>query len=883
MRPGHWRYTIPLRLRSLFRRRRADQELDEELRDHVERKTEKYVAKGMVREEARRMAMVEMGGVEKRKEECRETRRVNWIQDLLQDLRYGLRMLRKSPDFAAVAVLTLALGIGANTAIFSVVDSVLMRPLPYPDADRLIWLAEVNPSVGNGEIPVPPPTFLDWQREQHTFSGLSAVSEDALTLTGHGAPIRLQAADVSADFFSVMRTFPVLGRDFLPGDDRTGAPPVAILSDRLWHERFGADPHVIARTINLDDKGFTIVGVAPPTFGFPRKVGWEPSLWTPVISRLDADALSERNYHSLRVVGRLKPGVNLAAASADINAIEERIAQDKANYYQGFRATLVPLKQHIVGDVNLALWILLGAAGFVLLIACANVSNLVLARSAVRRREIGIRRALGATGARLARQLLTESLLMAFAGGASGILLAYEGLRALLAIIPQTLPRIAEIQLNGQVLVFAIFLSALSGAVFGIVPAWKAAKFDPANALKGDNAPLPDRPHRNRLAGRMLVIAEIAVTLVLLAGASLMLKSLLRLVSVNPGFSPHNVIAFEFSLDPYRYPQKASQVGFFNDLLQRVQALPGVQSAALGKDLPMLQSMSSIVSVNGHSWSSVQAQQATLGPGYFQTMSIPLIQGRLFDAADSPDSQPVAIVNEAFVHLFLPREDPLGQRVETQWMPIMNRLVVGVVGDVHQSGLATSSPPEVYIPFSQAPNSDMTLVVRTEKAPKTVIPAVKGIVATLDKDQAIDKVTTMESLLAQSVAQPRFYSLLLGIFANLALLLAAIGTYGVISYSVAQRTHEIGVRMALGAQPRDIIRVVLVEGAFLAGVGVAAGIGGALALTRFLRSLLFEVRPTDPATFIAVAGLLTVVAFGACYIPARRAMRVDPMVALRYE
>jgi putative ABC transport system permease protein len=881
-----WFWKIPLPLRSLFQRSQADRELDDEVKFHLERQVAANIASGMNPVEARRRALIEFGGVEELKEECRDTRHVRWLQDFAQDLRFGLRMLGKSPGFTAVAVLTLALGIGANTAIFSVVDSVLVRPLPYPHADQLVWLAELNPKLVDGEIYASPPTFLDWQRQQHTFSALSAISKDALTLTGSGEPIRLQAADVSAGFFSVMGIRPELGRDFLPSDDRIGAPPVVILTNQLWRDRFGADPRIIGRTINLDDKGFTVVGVAPRAFDFPSELGVRVSLWTPVIPRLGADALSERGAHFLPVIGRLKPGVSLAAASGDINAIETRIAQDSANYYQGFSVRLLPLKQRIVGDVSLALWILLGAVGFVLLIACANVSNLILANSAVRHREIGIRRALGATGPRLARQFFTESLLLAFAGGIVGILIAYGGLHGLLVIAPQKLPRFTEIQLNGQVLTFATLLSATVGAIFGVAPAWKAARFDPASALKGDNLPIPSKLLRNRgrFAAWMLVVAEIAVTLVLLAGASLMLKSFLRLISVNPGFSPHNVIAFEFSLDASRYPQKASQVAFFNDLLRRVRALPGVQSAALGKDLPMLQSMSSTVSLNGgESWSSFQVQQAIVGPEYFQTLGIPLIKGRLFDVEDGRNSRPVAMVNEAFVRRFFARVNPLDQRVETHFMSMANRLIVGVVGDVHQSGPASPPPPEVYIPFNQAPNATMTLLVRTETAPESVIPAVKGIVAALDKDQAIDKVTTMESLLAQSVAQPRFYSLLFGIFASLALVLAAIGTYGVISYSVAQRTHEIGVRMALGAQPRDMIRMVLGEGAFLAGVGVAAGLGGGLALTRFLRSLLFEIKPTDPLTFASAAILLAIVALLACYIPARRAMKVDPMVALRYE
>ena len=891
MRPEHWFYTIPLKLRSLFRRHDADTDLDAELRDHIAQKTEAYISSGMTPQEAHRQALIDLRGLEQTKENCRDTRRINWPHDLVQDLRFGLRMLRKSPGFTAVAVLTLALGIGANTAIFSIVDSVLVQPLPFPNAPRLVWLAELQKKWGPREIWVPPPTFSDWQKNQHSFVALSAISSNALTLTGTGEPAKLYTASVSASFFSVLGIHPSVGRDFLPSDDRAGAPRVVIVSDRLWRDRFNANSGVVGQIITLDDKPFTIVGVAPASLNSPEFTGLpQTDLWTPLVPQILADdpgALTERGAHYLDVIGCLKPGISLLSASADINAIEARIAQDPANGYAGFQVTLVPLKLHITGDISLALWILLGAVGFVLLVACANVASLLLARAAARRREIGIRAALGASSGRLLRQLLMESLLLSFTGGALGILLAFSSLHSLLAFAPHAIPRLAEIHLNAQVLAFAVLATALVGVLFGIVPAWSVVKLPPSMALTAGGLLLPSKPSRrvSPITGKFLVVGEVAVTMILLIGAGLMVKSFLRLINVNPGFQPHGLVSFQVGLDALRYPQAAQQTVFFDQLLQRVRALPGVQSADLGNNLPFLQNMTSVASVNGHPWSGVHTQQANVGPEFFQTMGIPLINGREFGDEDGPNSEPVAIVNQAFVRQFLPQVDPLGQHVETHFMPLRNRLIVGVVGDVHHSGLANAPMPEVFIPLLQVPrpNASLVVIVRVSNASRALIPSVRTIVSSLDKNQSIGRIVTMETLLEQSVAAPRFYSFLLAAFAFLATLLAVIGTHGVIAYSVSRRTHELGIRMALGAQPRDIVTMVLGEGLLPALIGIIIGVGGALALTRFLRSLLFEIKPTDPLTFIGVAILLMLVALAACYIPARRAMRVDPMVALRYE
>jgi putative ABC transport system permease protein len=874
--------------RSLFRRNEIDHDLDDEVRSHLVLLADEKIAEGMKPEEALRAARIELGGIEQVKEKVREVRASAWLDTLWQDIRFGVRMLQKNPGFMAVAVLTLALGIGANTAIFSMVDSILLRPLPYPNANRLVWLAEFRKDWGSDEIAVPPPTFNDWQRDQHSFTSFSAVESDALTLTGSGEATKLHAGAVSASFFSVVGIHPALGRDFLPSDDRVDAPRVVILSYRLWRERFDADPNLIGRQVTLDDKPFMIVGVAPRGFDFPTSP--EPDqvqVWTPAVPQIVADdpsAFTERGAHYLDVIGCLKPGVSLRSASADINSIEARIAQNTANDYSGFRAILVPLKQHIISDLGPALWMLLGAVGFILLIACANVANLLLSRGIGRHCEIAIRTAVGASAGRLVRQLLTESVLLSLFGGTLGILLAYSGLHWFLSFVPQGFPRVADVHVNAQVLASALSATFVVGIFCGVLPAWRALRVQPLAALaSGGVLASPESPRRTSpITGRSLVIAEVAITMVLLCGAGLMLRSFFRLAKVDPGFCPRDVIAFQLGLDAVRYPRPAQQTAFFDQLLSRVSALPGVLSAGLGNNLPMLESMTSDTYVNGH-WTRVFAQQESVGPDYFRTLCIPLLKGRALDTSDNLQSVPVAIVNETFVRELLAHENPIGQRIETHFAPLVSREIIGVVGDVHHSGLATSPPPEVFVPFAQVPNPDATLVVRTADGTRSVIPAVRTIVASLDKNQPIDRILTMPSLLEQSLSSPRFYSYLLGAFAGLALILAVVGTHGAIAYSVSRRTHEIGVRIALGAQRRDIMRIVVGQGMILELTGIGIGVGGALALTRLLRSLLFEIEPSDPATFIGVAVLLTLVALLACYVPARRAVRVDPMAALRHE
>ena len=875
-----WIYKLPLRLRSLFRKSRVEQELSDELRFHLEKLIEEKVGKGMVPEEARYAALRELGGVEQIKEECRDMRRVNYIENFAQDVRYGLRMLAKNPGFTTVAVLTLALGIGANTAIFSVVNAVLLCPLPYKDSNRLVWLSETDLRERLGDMGVSPPTFLDWRSQAWSFEALSAYSEGDFVVTGRGEPEKITSAAVSGNFFALLGVRPALGRGFLPEEDQVHSRPVVILGDEFWRSRFGSDLGIVGRGITLDGKNYEVVGVAPPRFNYPP--GTE--IWTPLMPTM-ADGLTVRGAHILDVLGRLKKGVALSRATVELNTVQRRIAQEDADY-RNYGVHVVPLQEHIVGDVRLPLLVLLGAVGFVLLIACANVVNLYLARAATRGREMAIRVAVGASGGRVVRQLLTESLIVASAAGALGTLLASWGMDALVAVSPQKLPRAQEISVNSQVLALALVVSVLAGLVVGLAPALQAKKLDPSAGLKGEAFRLIGGPGRNRLRN-LLVVSEIALALVLLVGAGLVINSFARLLRVNLGFRPQHVIAFRLALAASRYPDPAHQVAFFQLLLERVATLPGVRSVGMGENLPISgQGMTSPVIIQGRpapSGERVIVQQSVVDPGYFRTMGIRLEKGRSFREQDNAEAPPVVLVNQAFVRQFFPGEDPIGKRLRTLFGKPVMREVVGVVGDVKHAGPAEGAPLEVYVPYAQEPGPYMTVVVRTDADPAATIAALRSSVLAIDKDQPLDQVATMESLLSESMAQPRFLSFVLGVFAATALALTAVGIYGVMSYSVTQRVHEIGIRLALGAEQGDVLRLVIGQGLVLTVIGMTAGLAGAFALARVLASLLFGVRPTDPVTFVAVSLLLTTVAMFASYIPARRAMKVDPMVALRYE
>ena len=808
------------------------------------------------------------------------------MNTLFKDIRYGIRSLLKHPGFTAMVVITLALGIGANTAIFSVVNAVLLRPLPFKNPNRLMWLRETRADEAIKDMPVSPPTFIDWQEQQKSFDELAGYSEEALILTGQGEPERIQAAAVSLNYLSMLTT-PAQGRFFATEEDRAGGLPVVVLSHRLWRTRFNADSNIVGKAITLDGKSYEVIGVAPRDFTAPSNQSAPNgvALWLPLMPRLK-DVLTVRGAHYLMVVGRLKLNRTTAEAETDLSAIAQRIAQNDSSY-KGYGARVIPLQQQITGDVREALLILFVAVGFLLLIACANVANLLLAQATTRQREVAVRLALGASRGRLVRQLLTESLTLSAAGGALGLLLALWGTQLMVGTSAVNLPRADEISINPRVILFSLLVSIGTGLIFGLAPALQATKADLTTALKESEARITAGLRQHRLRG-LLVIAEVALTCVLLIGAGLMVNSFVHLLRVDPGFNPASVTAFTISLPRSKYAEKNRQVAFFQDLAERISVMPGVRAVGAINNLPTNgQSMTSPVEIEGqpavNSDKSKYVQYAKVQGDYFRAMSIPLLRGRLFSDRDNGQAPPVAIINQALARQYFPGEDPLGKKLKTMFQGRGMREIVGVVGDVHHSGPLKDAPPQVYEPYPDNPTSAASVIVLAELPSPVLVAAVRSAVQTLDKDQPIDRIAPMSQLLADSIAQPRFYTLLLTVFAAIASALAAIGIYGVTAYAVAQRTREIGIRMALGAQLSDVLKLILSNGVKLTIIGVAIGLAGAFLLTRALTSLLSGVSATDPATFIFVSFLLVAVALLASYLPARRATKVDPLVALRYE
>ena len=873
--------TLFRRLRALLKRAELEQEMDDELRHHLEMERAELARAGLSEEEARRQALVGFGGVERTKEQAREARGFPWLEDLAQDVRYAARGLARAPGFAFAVIATLTLAIGANVAMFAVVDAVLLSPLPYRDADRLVWLREVDPTEGGRDQAVSPPTAEDWRRAQRSFAGVAAISDEPVVFLGAGGPEKIEAAAVSADFFQVMGTWPALGRGFLAEDDVQGARRVVVLSDALWRRRFGADPGVVGRLVRLGADAHEVVGVAPRGFEFPRGA----ELWMPLAPALGEGALV-RGAHFLDVVGRLAPGVDAARAEAELVSIQGRIAETDPSY-AGYGARVESLRTHEVGSVRTALLVLLAAVGFVLLIACANVAGLLLARAGSRAREMSIRLAVGAGRRRLVRQLLTESVALAAAGGACGLLLAAWGVGALRALGPDVLPRASELGVSWEAVAFTVLVTLLTGTAFGLVPALRASRLDLAAALRDGAASLAGGLRSTRLRGA-LVVAESALTVVLLVGAGLMLNSLVRLLLVDPGFRPDGVSTFLIALPRERYPDGPRQAAFYSELRERVRTLPGVLSVGLGSNVPVSgQSMMSPLMVEGRAREPGAAQtfvqQTVADEGYFRALGMRLVAGRAFTEADGASAVPAAVVNEELARRVFPGEDPIGKRLRTMFGSPAMREIVGVVADVRHAGPARAAPPQVFVPFAQSPGPYMTLVVRAEGEPRALAAGVRAAVLGVDPEQPVDRVASLESLLAGTMARSRLYALLLGGYALLALALAAVGLYGVIAYSVGQRTHEIGVRVALGATAGTVVRDVLGQGLALCGAGMGMGLLGAVAVARVLRGLLYGVGPGDVATYSAAAAVLLVVSVAACWAPARRAARIDPLIALRHE
>ncbi|HXN74656.1 MAG TPA: ABC transporter permease [Candidatus Acidoferrales bacterium] len=805
---------------------------------------------------------------------------------LLQDLRYGARMLRKSPGFTIVAVLTLALGIGANTAIFSVVNGVLLRPLPFRDPSRLVLIAEKSPFP---VISTSYQNYQDWRDQSHSFESMEATRASSITLTGAGEPERLNVRMATAGLFPMLGINAQLGRTFLPEEDRAGGAPVALLSYGLWQRRFGGSQDIIGKTVNLDLQPYTVVGILPSGFQIlqPADVFLPFMPWAKTLP-------DDRNWHpGIIPLARLKQGISKEQARGEMIGITKRLEQQYPDYNTGTSADVVGLQDQIVQNSRPALLLLLGAVSFVLLIACANVANLLLARAASRGREVAIRTAMGAGRGRVIRQLLTESVLLSLMGGLLGVLIAWVALGLLLKIAAGSVPQGAPIGLDPWVLAFTAIVSLITGLLFGIVPALRTAKLDLREALNEGSRGSTAGPGQHLLRG-VLVAMEIALAMLLLVGSGLLLRSFSRLQEVPPGFQPDHLLVADIPLSPTAYAKPQDRYQFFDRLVERAKALPGVRSAAAASFLPVSGGGSIIhFNITGHPPKSphefVAAGYRTITPNYLETLGVPLLQGRFFDRGDNDKSPAVVIINATMARTFFPNENPLGKRLQLGALPdqeVPTMEIVGVVGDV-RSGLDTDPQAEMYLPYRQAdlllPVFQLSVVMRTAGDPTLQTTALRSALAEIDPNQPLVKVRTMEENMATTVAQPRFRAWLIGILAMLALVLAAVGVYGVMSYTVTQRTSEIGIRVTLGAQPQDVFRLVVGEGLRLAFFGVAVGLIAALALTRLLHSFLFGISAYDPLTFIGVSVLLTLVAIVASYIPARRATRVDPMIALRYE
>jgi putative ABC transport system permease protein len=804
------------------------------------------------------------------------------MRTLFQDIRYGIRVLLRSPGFTAVAVFVTALGIGANTAIFSVVNAVLLRPLPYEHPEQLVRVMLRDTKRGETSHDHAYPNFVDLRAQNNSFEELAAYTDTGASLTGGDAPERVNGVNASANLFKMLGVSAQLGRTFTPEDEQPGGAAV-VISRGLWQRKFGADPQAAGRQITLGGKPRTIIGVLPASFQFPF-VNTQPEYFVPFDPQGSMEKQRGANY--IQVIGRLKEGVSIEQAEADMRAIAGRLEQQYPEENDGQSVGLIPEHEDLVGDMRPTLLVLLGAVGFVLLVACANVANLQLARASGRGREVAIRTALGAARWRVVRQFLTESILLSTAGGALGLLVAAWGISIITAFVPADIPRVKEAGLDPLVLSFTLAVSVLTGIVFGLAPALQATRVDLNEALKEGGRGATEGRSRNRVRG-LLIVTEVALSLVLLVGAGLLIKSFVNLRNTNPGFDPRRVLTASVSLPKVKYSKDEQLAAFYGQAVERASQLPGVEAA--GAILPLPYSDNGIqtnFSVEGQPEPSSGAQPIAGGriitPDYIRAMSIPVLRGRTFDEHDNAESPKVLLVNETLARKYFPGQDPVGQRLHIGLNGIHGE-IVGVVGDVRDRHLEKEADPEYYVPFRQVPTSSMALVMRVRTDPASLAAPLRAVMQGLDKDLPLYEVRTMESRVADSVARQRFSMTLLAAFAGLALALACVGIFSVMSFLVAQRTHEIGIRVALGAQPQDILRMVAGQGMALALTGVGVGLAAAFALTRLMTGLLYEVSATDPSIFVGIALLLALVALLACLMPARRATKVAPMVALRHE
>jgi putative ABC transport system permease protein len=892
------------RWRAMRHRNELERELDDELRFHLERDAALNRESGMNEQEAEYAAMRTFGGIEQSKEECRDARGVRLLEEFWQDLRYSVRMLLKRPGFTALAVLTLALGIGACTAIFSVVEGVLLRSLPYPNAERIVQLREVNTS--GAPIAFAEPNFVDVRARSHTLEAVAQYGGDLTTVTGGSEPVRARTIVVSGDFFQVLGTAPAVGRTFLPEESRAGGPPVAVVSYGFWQKLLGGNLNLSSTTLRLMDQTVTVVGVMPASFSFPR----DAEIWIP---RELFPAEVSRSGHNWSVVARLRPTATIEQATAEVSDIGKQLKReyDKEINTTGFK--LIPQQEYMVGNVRRALVMIFVAVGFLLIVACANVANLMLAQITARQREVAVRSALGASRLRLARQFITENLVLVLIAGAIGVLLSFWGVKLLLELNKDSLPRINEIGMNASVIGFTLGICVLIAAVLGVVPLLRFSRLDLETSLRESGGAA--RGYAGKHLRSLLVVSQMALTLILLVGAGLLGKSFYRLMRIDPGFSTESVVTMELSLpsprmNEERYKkfmksykrlreegvapdetvslsaEEERQRVFQQQLLERLNVTPGILAAGSISVLPLTGGgPDGNFFIDNDPSKKGYAEYRLATAGYFAAMRIPLLRGRLFDSTDQPNSPNAAVVSYSLAKKYWPNSDPIGQRIQFGNMDGDLRLlhVVGVVGDVHDYGVDQAVNPTVYgNAFQRLPRSTMTVIARAQAEPAALVPSMRETVRSLNPQLPLN-FQTLDQVFSSSLDQRRFSLVIFAVFGTAALLLAAMGLYGVTSYAVAQRTQEIGLRMALGAQMGDVLKLILRNGMSLVLVGAVVGLAGAFAATRVMSSLLFEVAPTDLVTFVIVPAILILVALLACFIPARRATKVDPLVALRYE
>jgi len=867
----------------------VEQDFEHELETHLEMLTDENIRRGMAPEEATRTARIRLGGLTQLRETNRELQGLPTIETLLQDMRFAFRMLRKNPGFTAVAVLTLALGIGANTAIFSVVYAVLLKPLPYAESNQLFNVFETRPQDGITGTGWSYANFVELRGQNRIFSEMAGSQKHQLTLTGRGEPSVVNTSVVTPELFSLFGEKPLAGRMFFSEDGKPGAPPVVILSESLWRGAFGADPNIMGNSINLDKRSFTVIGIMPEAFRFPLVTESE-QLWIPLVQDpLFGSWMDRRGGHWLQVTGRLKPGVSITQAQAELDAITARLAKEFPAENDGWKIRMVSLQEMIVGDAKSPLLVLLGAVGLVLLIGCANIANLLLTRATSRAREIAVRTTLGAGRVRIVRQLLSETAVLGLLGGVIGVSLAYWGVRALSSLLPPSLPRVNAIRVDNLVLGFALLLSVIASCAFGLAPALFAANSSLQASLREGGGRLGESRNRRR-ARSFLAAGEIALAMVLLVAAGLLLRSFSKLMSVSPGFDAQHIVKADISLPQFQYSTPQQWTAFSDELLARIQAQPGLQDSAVAVPRPIADGIINLgFDIVGNPPSSAGASRTanyvSVSPEYFHVMEIPLLAGRLFNQHDVSSAARVSVISQAMARLYFSNQDPLGKRLVFGFPPDgqVAREIVGVVGDVRDVALGRDPGPMMYVPFAQAPFWAANVVVRSALSPSSVATAIRQEVRKMDKELPVTDVAMMPDIIEASLSQPRFRTFLLGLFAAMALVLAATGIFGVISYSVSCRTNEIGIRVALGASSGAILWAVLRETLVLTLAGLAVGVPCALAASRLLGHMLFGVSANDPATLAAVAFALAAVATLAGYVPARRAMRVDPLVALRYE